>query len=109
MITILCSFIQVEFQSKSSSPFDTHYWIMSTFLVALSTYVLAWATVTIEEAQPRATIEAQVKNSNHSGVMSRISHMSGALASVLLLLIILPVLGWVTFLLWTLLFCKNCL
>ncbi|PON82440.1 hypothetical protein TorRG33x02_218080 [Trema orientale] len=81
---------------------------MSTFLVALSTYVLAWATVTIEEAQPRATIEAQVNNSiNHGGVMSKISHMSGALASVLLLLIILPVLGWVTFLLWTLCFVKT--
>ena len=99
MITLLGALIQVEFQSKSSSPFDTHYWIMSTFLVALSTYVWAWA---------RLTIEVQVENhNNHNGVMSKISHLSGALAPVLLMLIILPLLGWVTFVFWAICFVRS--
>ncbi|PON82443.1 hypothetical protein TorRG33x02_218110 [Trema orientale] len=97
-ISVLAAFIQVEFQSKSWSPFDTHYWIMSTFLVVLSIYVVASAIVTIQ-------VEAEKENDN--GISSEISHVSEALASILLLIIILPVLGWIFLVIWTVYFVKT--
>ena len=92
-IPTLSAFMQLEFQSKSSSPFDTHYWTMLCFFIALFAYMAAWAktSATAHGGQPC-----------FGSAASNICVMSGALASVLLLKIVVPPLGWVAVALWTL-------
>ena len=102
-ISILAAFIQVEFQSKSSSPFETHYWIMSAFFVVLFIYVLAWLKATI---QVQTQTQDTIRNDNNHGVMTKISLLFGALNSILLLLILLRALGWFSLFIWTLYFVK---
>ncbi|PON82444.1 hypothetical protein TorRG33x02_218120 [Trema orientale] len=98
IISILATFIQTEFQSRSASLFDTHYWTMPTFFVVLFTYVVASA------AQARNT----GNDNNHDGVvLSNMALTSGALASTLLLLIIHQALGWVALVFWILYFVKT--
>ena len=100
VISVLAAFVQVKFQSKGLSPFDTHYGLMSTFFVVLFTFVAAWATETVQgQAQ-------NTRNDNH-GVWTKISLISGALASILLLIILIPFLGWVGLVFWTLYFVKT--
>ena len=104
IITVLSTFIQVDFQSKSLSPLETHYWITPTFFVVLLAYALTWGTTT-------NTIEVQVLNDQNDNkmIMRKISLFLGALASVLLMIIVFPVLGWVSFVLWALYCLKNAL
>ena len=105
IITVLCSFIQVKFQTKSLSPFETHSCVIQTFFVVLLAYGLSWATTT-------NSIEAQAlndPNDNHERqlIMSKISLFFGALASALLMIMVFPILGWVILVLWILYFLKT--
>ncbi|GMN55955.1 hypothetical protein TIFTF001_025071 [Ficus carica] len=99
-ITTLGTFIQVKFQSKSWTPFDSHYWLMTSFFIALFTYVVSWAANTIRQLQ------APHLNGNEQA-MSQISLISGALASIFLLLVILPFLGWFALFFWALYTLKH--
>ena len=97
IITTLGIFVQVESQSKNSSPFDTHRFIMYAFFIVWSIYVVNLIAATVQEDGDQNT-----ENDNHNGVSSKISLLIGAMAAILLLFIIRPVLGWVTLVLWIL-------
>ncbi|PON46602.1 hypothetical protein PanWU01x14_250320 [Parasponia andersonii] len=105
IISILATFVQTEFQSTSSSLFETHFWIMYTFYVVLFTYVVAGTTLTIQVRAAAAPPNRE--NDNNERVLTKVALLSGALASTLLLLIIRPVLGWVAFAFWVLYFVKT--
>ncbi|PON76197.1 hypothetical protein PanWU01x14_036150 [Parasponia andersonii] len=103
VISIQATFIQTESQSQSSSLFETHCWVMYTFYVVLFTYVVATATITVQvqAAQNRGN------DNNEEGALTKVTLLSGALASILLLLIIRQVLGWVALFLWVLYSAKT--
>ena len=85
-ITILGVFIQRDFQTKSSSLMETHYWTMSIFLVALLAFAVTWLM---------STSQVQAENSSHTKAMNQISLVSGIIAVTLLFLIIHAVIGCV--------------
>ncbi|PON82448.1 hypothetical protein TorRG33x02_218160, partial [Trema orientale] len=97
IISILATFIQVEFQS-SSSLFDEHFWIISTFFVVFSIYVVSWITVTMQKRPPNTEND----NDDRVSILSQVNLLVGALAAILLLFIILPLLGWLAFFFWLL-------
>ncbi|GMN55956.1 hypothetical protein TIFTF001_025070 [Ficus carica] len=99
VVSILVDLIQVKFQSKNSSPFDSHPWVMSSFVLALFACVAAWAAETMKD-------QAQSTRYDHGVVTMKIGPLFGGLASILLLMIVFPVLGWVTLFLWALYFVK---
>ncbi|PON76196.1 hypothetical protein PanWU01x14_036140 [Parasponia andersonii] len=99
-ISVLATFIQTEFQSKSPSLFETHCWIMYTFYVVLFTYVVAGTMLTIQVQAVAAPLNRG--NDNNEGILTKVALLSGALASTLLLLIIRQVLGWVALAFWVL-------
>ena len=102
IVSLLAAFAQVEFQSKSVSPFDRHGKLMSTFFVVLFTFVVGWVIETIQaQAQAQNT-----RNDSHI-FWTKISLISGTLASILLLILIRQVLGWVFLILWILYFLKT--
>ncbi|XVF24128.1 hypothetical protein REPUB_Repub13aG0100600 [Reevesia pubescens] len=75
------------------APFETHSAVMSMFVIATVVYAVAWA------------IEAQLEtdnNSYHKVIVRNISLLSGSLATVLLVLVIVPALGWFILLVWIL-------
>ncbi|XVE69418.1 hypothetical protein DITRI_Ditri09bG0150800 [Diplodiscus trichospermus] len=85
----------MEFQSmnKAAAPCETHGAVMSTFVIATLVYVLA------------LVMEAKLEignNSYHHIIISKISLLSASLATILLVLIIVPALGWFILLVWTL-------
>ena len=93
IITVLCALIQMEFQSKSSSPFETHSRITLTFSFVFIAYALSMATTTTSTVQAPALKDSN-DNKEVQVIMSKISLLLGALASVLLMIIVFPVLGW---------------
>ena len=96
IISTLAQFIQVEFQTKTSTPFNTHCRIMYTFFVVLFSYGVAWATLALSE-----------NDIKYGRVLTKFSLLWGTLASILLLIIIRQVLGWVALLLWFLYLLKT--
>ena len=105
IITVLCAFIQVEFQSKSQSPFETHSCITLTFFVVLLAYALSLLTTTDTLEVP--ALDDPNDNNEVQLLMSKISLFFGALASILLMMIVFPVLGWICLVLWIVCFLKN--
>ncbi|PON82445.1 hypothetical protein TorRG33x02_218130 [Trema orientale] len=103
VISILATFIQTEFQSQSSSLFETQCGIMYSFYVVLFAYVVARATITLRVQEAPQNIG----NDNYERVLTKVALFSGALASVLLLLIIRRVLGLVALAFWVLYFLKS--
>lgn len=95
IISILANFIEVEYRS-SSSLFNTHFWITYSFFVVFSIYVVSLITVSVRDRVQ------STRNDNDGGVLSKVSVLIGVLASIFLLLIIRPILGWVALLLWIL-------
>ncbi|XVE69417.1 hypothetical protein DITRI_Ditri09bG0150700 [Diplodiscus trichospermus] len=97
LIAVLLALLLVEFQSKK--PFETHSTIISTFVMAALVYGLAdWV------------MEAKFQignNSYHQIILSKISLLSASLATVLLVLVLVPALGWFTLLVWTLFLFKQ--
>ena len=102
IITVLCTLIQVDFQSKSLSPFDTNSWIAPTFLVVFVAYALSWATTTSNNE-----VQAINDPNDNKMIMSKISLFFGALASILLMIMVFPLLGWVSLVLWTICVLKT--
>ncbi|GMN55954.1 hypothetical protein TIFTF001_025072 [Ficus carica] len=72
---------------------------MSSFVLALFACVAAWAAETMKD-------QAQSTRYDHGVVTMKIGPLFGGLASILLLMIVFPVLGWVTLFLWALYFSK---
>ncbi|OMO78518.1 hypothetical protein CCACVL1_14329 [Corchorus capsularis] len=84
-------------QTKDENPFDTHYCIMLAFFVTLHAYVVA--LIAKMNLPPDTSACFRV-------VLNGTCHFSGALASILLLLIIVPPLGCLTFALWLVCFAR---
>ncbi|KAM6575629.1 hypothetical protein CsatA_023956 [Cannabis sativa] len=109
-IFTLTTLIQIKFHSKSYSPFDTQYGIMVAFVVALLTFVLAWAIETF-------IINDNIHNSNMNNddevrrsvwvSIRKMRVLFGSVAAILLLCIIFPFAGWLCLLFWTILFVKT--
>jgi hypothetical protein len=86
--------IQVKYQSIKGSPFDSHDVIMSVFLVALFIY----ATASVAEVMLRA------RESTYRTMVGNLRLFASALAAILLLSILAPILGCVISVVWACLF-----
>ncbi|KAJ0111211.1 hypothetical protein Patl1_00198 [Pistacia atlantica] len=95
LIPVMLGLLQVEYQSKNVSPFDTHPINMWVFLAA--TYIYCVGLATNLELQNHST-------TTYSKIISHVILSSGALASVTLALVLFPCLiGWLILCLWTIL------
>ncbi|KAJ6679438.1 RPB1A [Salix purpurea] len=89
--------IQVKYQSIKASPFDSHDVTMSAFLLALFVY----ATASVAEVMLRA------RESLYSTLVGNLRlFASGALAAILLLSILAPILGCFFSSVWACLFMR---
>ncbi|KAJ6679441.1 RPB1A [Salix purpurea] len=86
--------IQVKYQSIKASPFDSHDVTMSAFLLALFVY----ATASVAEVMLRA------RESPYSTLVGNLRLFASALAAILLLSILAPILGCVISAVWACLF-----
>ncbi|KAL5794885.1 hypothetical protein ACOSP7_003479 [Xanthoceras sorbifolium] len=94
LIPVLIALLQVDYQSKPLSPFDTHPVNMWVFFVATCCYYLGFY---IEK-------ELQIHWPHYSQCISGVILSSGALSSISLASIFLPrPLGWLCLSLWTVL------
>ena len=84
--------IQVKYQSIKGSPFDSHDVIMSVFLVALFIYA------SVAEVMLRA------RESAYYTLVGKLRLFAGALAAILLLAILAPVLGCIISAVWACIF-----
>ncbi|KAJ0111537.1 hypothetical protein Patl1_00200 [Pistacia atlantica] len=94
LIPVMLALLQVEYQSKSVSPFETHPISMSVFLGA--TFIFCEGLATNWESHNRPA--------TRSKVISCVIPSSGALASVTLAAVLVPrLIGWLILCLWTIL------
>ncbi|KAJ0111214.1 hypothetical protein Patl1_00194 [Pistacia atlantica] len=86
--------LQVDYQSKNVSPFDTYPINMWVFLAATCIYCVGLAT----------NWELQNHPTTYFKIISKVTLSSGALASVTLASVLVPpLIGWLTLCLWTIL------
>ncbi|KAH8488417.1 hypothetical protein Peur_059886 [Populus x canadensis] len=90
LVGTLTNQIQVKYQSLKGSPFDSHDVIMSVFLVALFIY----ATASVAEEMLRA------RESTYYTLVGNLRLFASALAAILLLVILAPVLGCIISVIW---------
>ncbi|KAB2011018.1 hypothetical protein ES319_D10G285500v1 [Gossypium barbadense] len=97
LISVLVDLIQVKYQSTNMAvPFETHPAIMFIFITAILVYAAA------------ATIKTSNDNSSiHRVIVTKISLLSGSLATVVLLLVIVAPIGWFILLIWTFFLVKQ--
>ncbi|KAG7948336.1 hypothetical protein I3843_13G004700 [Carya illinoinensis] len=79
----MVNLLQVKYQNSETSPFDTHGFIMSAFIVAIHVHAITLSKV----LQPN-------QNRNCLPLTKLICYISGVLAYGLPLLILVPPLGW---------------
>ncbi|EOY17795.1 Uncharacterized protein TCM_042514 [Theobroma cacao] len=86
----------LKFQSMNiAAPFETHSAILTMFVITTLVYAVAWAIETKLETS---------SNSYHHVILSNISLLLGSLATVLLVLILVPGLGYLILLIWAIYF-----
>ncbi|XAR56025.1 hypothetical protein NMG60_11036305 [Bertholletia excelsa] len=83
-------------QSKQSSAFETHYIIMKAFVVMLILYAITLA----------AEIITQTRFTSFQEISRHVSLLAGAIASILLLVVLVPSLGWFLQLCWFIIFVR---
>ncbi|KAJ0051803.1 hypothetical protein Pint_00190 [Pistacia integerrima] len=94
LIPLMLGLLQVEYQSKNVSPFDTHPINMWVFLAATCIYCGELAT----------NLESQNHPTTCSKIISRVILSSGAFASVTLASVLVPrLIGGLILCLWTIL------
>ncbi|KAJ0053994.1 hypothetical protein Pint_00186 [Pistacia integerrima] len=94
LIPVMLGLLQVEYQSKNVSPFDTHPINMWVFLAATFIYCAGLAT----------NLESHNHPTTRSKIISRVILSPGALASVTLAsVLVLRLIGWIILCLWTIL------
>ncbi|EOY17791.1 Uncharacterized protein TCM_042510 [Theobroma cacao] len=86
LIAVFLALLPLKFASMNTTaaPFETHSAILSKFVITTLVYAVAWAIET--KLETRA-------NSYHHAIISNISLLVGSLATVLLVLILVPGLG----------------
>ncbi|KAG8475526.1 hypothetical protein CXB51_032273 [Gossypium anomalum] len=85
---------------QSTKPFETHSALMLILIIAVLVYAAAWEI----EHHP------QTNNNNssiHSIIVTKISLFSGSLVTVVLVLLIIPAIGWFILLVWTIFLMKH--
>ncbi|KAJ4839823.1 hypothetical protein Tsubulata_010037 [Turnera subulata] len=85
----LSTLLQVKYQPMQVSPFDTHSETMLMFFVVLFLYATATAGEALMAGDPV-----------YLAVASNIRLLVSVLSSILLLLILVPIMGWVAFGMW---------
>ncbi|TYJ16568.1 hypothetical protein E1A91_A10G263400v1 [Gossypium mustelinum] len=97
LISVLVDLIQVKYQSTNMAvPFETHPATMFIFITAILVYAAA------------ATIKTSNDNSSiHRVIVTKISLLSGSLATVVLVLVIVPPIGVFILLIWTFFLVKQ--
>ena len=96
----------MKFRVESWSVFDTHFWFMSTFLVAFLSFALVEYFLLATQHHSDLNENTTILNDNVALIMRKTSLIFGALASILLLIIIHPILGWISMFFCTLFFLK---
>ncbi|CAL8141002.1 unnamed protein product [Prunus armeniaca] len=97
LLAMLGALLQLKHAAANiASPFVTNYVTLLIFIVDLFVYVASLVTVEMLENNP-----------DLAEFMNNVSLLSGVLASALLLLILIPALGWLTLLLWITYFVKD--
>ncbi|TYI08260.1 hypothetical protein ES332_A10G287100v1 [Gossypium tomentosum] len=97
LISVLLALIPVNYQSTNMAvPFDTHPAIMFIFIAVILVYAAAAAVKTSND-----------NSSIHRIIVTKISLLSGSLATVILLLVIVPPIGWFVLLIWTFFLVKQ--
>ncbi|KAK8275025.1 hypothetical protein V6Z11_D10G110900, partial [Gossypium hirsutum] len=85
---------------QSTKPLETHSALMLILIIAVLVYAAAWEI----EHHP------QTSNNNssiHPIIVTKISLFSGSLVTVVLVLLIVPAIGWFILLVWTLFLMKQ--
>ncbi|KAG4181562.1 hypothetical protein ERO13_A10G235933v2 [Gossypium hirsutum] len=85
---------------QSTKPLETHSALMLILIIAVLVYATAWEI----EHHP------QTNNNNssiHPIIVTKISLFSGSLVTVVLVLLIVPAIGWFILLVWTLFLMKQ--
>ncbi|MBA0664045.1 hypothetical protein Goklo_004120 [Gossypium klotzschianum] len=85
---------------QSTKPLETHSALMLILIIAVLVYAAAWEI----EHHP------QTNNNNssiHPIIVTKISLFSGSLVTVVLVLLIVPAVGWLILLVWTLFLMKQ--
>ncbi|XP_016649032.1 PREDICTED: uncharacterized protein LOC107880942 [Prunus mume] len=97
LLAMLGALLQLKHAAANiASPFVTNYVTLLIFIVDLFVYVALLVTIEMLENNP-----------DLAEFMNNVSLLSGVLASALLLLILIPALGWLTLLLWITYFVKD--
>ncbi|TYJ16579.1 hypothetical protein E1A91_A10G264500v1 [Gossypium mustelinum] len=85
---------------QSTKPLETYNAIMSIFIIVTLVYAAAW--------QIEHHLQTSNNNSSiHRIIVTKISLYSGSLATVVLVLLIVPEIGWFILLVWTLILMKQ--
>ncbi|MBA0637975.1 hypothetical protein Godav_029253, partial [Gossypium davidsonii] len=85
---------------QSTKPLETHNAIMSIFIIVTLVFAAAW--------QIEHHLQTSNNNSSiHHLIVNKISLFSGSLAAVVLVLLIVPAIGWFILLVWTLILMKQ--
>ncbi|XP_061964757.1 uncharacterized protein LOC133689058 [Populus nigra] len=96
LVNTLNGQIQVMYKSMTASPFDTHEGVMLAFFIAFFIY----ATASVAEIMLRA------RESIYHPIVSYIRLFASGLATILLLVILDPVLGYIISVIWGSLFAR---
>ncbi|KAG8480023.1 hypothetical protein CXB51_025159 [Gossypium anomalum] len=91
LISVFVALIPVKYQSTNTAvPFETHPTIMLIFITAI---LVCTAAAAIKTSNDNSSV--------HRIIVTKISLLSGSLATFVLLLLILPPIGWLILLIWT--------
>ncbi|TYJ16565.1 hypothetical protein E1A91_A10G263100v1 [Gossypium mustelinum] len=97
LISVFVALIQVKYPpTKTAVLFETHPAIMLIFITAI---LVCTAAAAIKTSNDNSSI--------HRIIVTKISLLSGSLATFVLLLVILPPIGWLILLIWTFFLVKQ--
>ncbi|KAG4127979.1 hypothetical protein ERO13_D10G248750v2 [Gossypium hirsutum] len=98
-IGVLLPLIPLKYP-QSTKPLETHNAIMSIFIIVTLVFAAAW--------QIEHHLQTSNNNSSiHRLIVTKISLFSGSLATAVLVLLIVPAIGWFILLVWTLILMKQ--
>ncbi|PPR81067.1 hypothetical protein GOBAR_AA39645 [Gossypium barbadense] len=98
-IGVLLPLIPLKYP-QSTKPLETHNAIMSIFIIVTLVFAAAW--------QIEHHLQTSNNNSSiHRLIVTKISLFSGSLATVVLVFLIVPAIGWFILLVWTLILMKQ--
>ena len=90
LLATLIGLLQLMYQGKDVTPFDTHYTTMVIFLLALFIFAIASISASVTDQR-----HDHPQNPNQAtSFMTKIKLFSGGLSLNMLLLILVPALGW---------------